>query len=423
MNRRSFLHAIAAAAAAPSFARDSAWSAPARPAARITRVTLAPIEGRFHKFVAMNSYDTAPKGHSYGNTLVRLATDQGVEGVGVMEYAPPDAEFLAAVRALVGSDVHGVYHMQGGRITARAAPFEPLLTRYPHLDGPLFDLIGKLERRPCWQLIGDSVRDAVEVYDGTLYFSDIWFRDRGVRAVVEEAEEAARKSYTAMKLKVGRGWRWMDKDAGLRRDIEVIREVRRAIGPDIRIMVDANDGYRRDPEDAWRLLDATRADDVYFLEEPFPENVERYTDLRARIAGAGLKTLIADGENLRRPEPFRAYLAPARLIDVLQMDIRRGGFLGNHELARMGKPSGAVTVPHNWGSYVGLLMGLHFARAVENVVAAEDDRSTCDVIVAEGYEYRNGRYTVSDAPGLGIHVDEPTYQRKYAARAQVIEAT
>ena len=169
-------------------------------------------------------------------------------------------------------------------------------------------------------------------------------------------------------------------------------------------------------------LDATRADDVYFLEEPFPENVDRYTDLRARIAGAGLKTLIADGENLRRAEPFRAYLEPDRLIDVLQMDIRRGGFLGNLELARMGKLAGAVTVPHNWGSFVGLLMGLHFARAVDNVVAAEDDRSTCDVVVAEGYEYRNGRYAVSSAPGLGIHLDEPAYQRKYAARARVIEA-
>ncbi len=38
-----------------------------------------------------------------------------------------------------------------------------MLSRYQHLDGPLYDLIGKLTDHPCWQLIGDSVRDRAEV--------------------------------------------------------------------------------------------------------------------------------------------------------------------------------------------------------------------------------------------------------------------
>ena len=54
--------------------------------------------------------------------------------------------------------------------------------------------------------------------------------------------------------------------------------------------------------------------------------------------GTGMQTLIADGENLSRPEQFQAYLRPRRLIDVLQLDIRRGGFLGNREAARLGAP-------------------------------------------------------------------------------------
>lgn len=415
MNRRKFIQSAPAAYVA--FRGVEARSI----GARITKITLTPVEGRFHKFVAMNSYDTAPKGHTYPNTLVRLTTDQGIEGVGVMEYANPNAEFVAAVRALVGTDIGTVYEMRGGRITGRMPAFQALLTRYPHLDSPLFDLIGKLEKKPVWQLIGESVRDTIDLYDGTLYFSDIWFADRGVRAVVEECEEAAKKGYGAVKLKTGRGWRWMEKEAGLRRDIEVTTAVRKAIGPGVRIMVDANNGYQRDIEDAWRYLDATRGDDVFFLEEPYPENVERYAALKQRITDAGLKTLLADGENLGRPEPFRPYLEPKRLMDVLQMDIRRGGFLGNLELANMGKPVGAVSVPHNWGSQVGLFMGLHFAKVVPNVIAAEDDRSTMDVVVADGYEFKSGKYTVSNAPGLGIHVDEATYKRKYAAREQVIQ--
>jgi D-galactarolactone cycloisomerase len=289
-----------------------------------------------------------------------------------------------------------------------------------HLDGPLFDLIGKLSGRPCWKLIGEAVRERVEVYDGTLYFSDVWFQDRGVRAVVEEVEEAVRKGYLGIKLKAGRGSKWMEKEAGLRRDIEVIKAVRKAVGPKTKILVDPNNGYRNDFEGGWRMLAETRADNLYWIEEIFPEDVEQYTRLRERMAQAGMKTLIADGESVGDPRQFEPYLKPKRLVDVLQMDIRRGGFLANLEVARIAKPAGAMAVPHNWASQVGFLMGLHLAKAIENVSAAEDDRSTCDAVIAEGYSFSKGFYTVSDAPGLGIRINEETYTRKYRAKEVVV---
>ncbi|MPY88941.1 MAG: hypothetical protein GEU99_13560 [Luteitalea sp.] len=390
-------------------------------AARITRITLAPIEGRFHRFVAMNSYDEAPKGHTYENTLVRVFTDQGVEGVGVMEYAAPDDAFRHAVRGLVDVNPLDLYEMERGRLVRPAAAQRDLLRRYPHLDGPLFDLIGKLTGKPCYRLLGDPVRDRIEVYDGTLYFSDVWFRDRGVRAVVEEAEEAVRKGYVGLKFKVGRGWKWMGERAGLERDIDVMREVRKAVGSDVKVLVDANNGWREKPlELTWRFLDRTRDLDLFWIEEPFPEDRARYGQLLDRMHDAGMKTLLADGENIRRSEEFAPYLEPRRLMDVLQMDIRRGGFLDNLRMARMGEAVGAVSVPHNWGSQVGLFMGLHLARVVKSVTAAEDDRSTCDVIQADGYEFRAGTYTVSEKPGLALTVDEKTYAAKYKAGESVI---
>jgi len=57
-------------------------------------------------------------------------------------------------------------------------------------------------------------------------------------------------------------------------------------------------------------------------------------------------------------------------------------------------------------------MGLHLAKAVPGVIAAEDDRSTCDVIELDGYAFRDGLYTVSDRPGLGIAVNESVYTQK-----------
>ena len=410
MQRRHFVSSLAALPGLRALPRQ---------AARITRILVTPIEGRFHKFVAMNSYDTAPKGHTYLNTLVRIVTDQGVEGVGVTSGAA-NAEFLAAVRTLLGADPMALYSMENGRVVGRAPAYAPLLEKYKHLDGPLFDLIGKLSERPCWKLIGEAVRERVEVYDGTLYFSDVWFRDRGARAVVEEAEEAVRKGYLGIKLKIGRGSKWMEKEAGLRRDIEVINAVRKAVGPKMKILVDANNGYRNDFERAWRLLSETRPANLYWMEEIFPEDVEHYTRLRERMAQAGMKTLIADGESVGDPRQFEPYLKPKRLVDVLQMDIRRGGFLDNLEMARLAKPAGAMAVPHNWGFAGRRSDGAAPGQGGRARPAAEDDRSTCDAIIADGYSFSKGLYTVSDAPGLGLRIDEEAYTRKYRAKEVVV---
>ena len=389
--------------------------AAARPPVRITRIALAAIDGRFHKFVAMNSQAARPAGHTYTNTLVRIFTDQGVEGVGVMDYDQPNPAFLQALKSLVGTNPLELYEMRDGRIVGRAASHAAVLGRHMHLDGPLFDLIGKLQGVPAWKLIGGPARPAVPVYDGTLYFSDIWFRDRGVRAVLEEVEESLKSGYQGMKFKVGRGWRWMDKDAGLQRDVEVLRAARKLTGPGVRLLTDANNAHLNDFDRAWRFLNETADLNLYWFEEPLPENVELYSRLKDRMEQAGLKTLLADGENIREVRAFEPYLKPRRLMDVVQMDIRRGGFLGCLEMARMGERAGAIAVPHNWASQVGGLMGLQLGRAYQNVTAAEDDRSTCDVILTEGYAFRNSAYTVPDAPGMGIHVDEKLYQQKYRA--------
>lgn len=406
MDRRGFLCSLAAAAA------------PA--AARITRVLLAQVDGRFHKFVAMNRYDPAPKGHTYTNTLVRIQTAQGVEGVGVMGYRAPDAEFQQALRKLIGADPLSLYQREDGRIRGRAAAFSDVLSAYRHLDGPLFDLIGKLTGKPAWQLIGPAARDRVEVYDGTLYFSDVWFSDRGTQAVVEEAEEAAKKGYRGIKLKIGRGSKWMEKDAGLRRDIEVTLAVRKALGPGIKIMVDANDGFQNDIEGAWRFVSETSVAKLHWLEEFFPEDVRLYAEFRERMAKAGISELIADGESVSDVRAFEPFLRPKRLMDVLQLDIRTGGFVDNVKAAEMAKSAGGVSVPHNWGSAVGGLMGLQISKAVGAIPAAEDDRSTCDAIVAEGYQFRDGSYTVPDRPGLSIEVDAAVYSKKYKAHEVII---
>lgn len=384
---------------------------PARAAAaKITAIRLSTIQGSFHKFVAMNSQDNAPKGTSYTNTLVRISTDAGVEGVGVMGYTLPDTRFLKDLRALIGAEPESVYEFQDGRIAGRSAAFRDLLVRYKHLDGPLCDLIGKLRGVPCWQLFGEAARERVEVYDGTLYFSDLWFGDRGVEAVVDEAREAIRSGYRGVKLKIGRGDKWMNRQEGLQRDIEIIRAVRTAIGMRPKLLVDANNGYVNDFDGAWQFLEATKEQRLDWLEEVFPEDRELYRRLRLRMRQAGIETPIADGENMRSAAEFAPYIQPERLFDVMQLDIRTGGILDCREMALMGEPHGATAVPHNWGAQVGLLMSLHLAKTQRNISGAEDDRSVCPALVVKGYEFKDGYYTVSNEPGLGVRVNDEFYE-------------
>jgi L-alanine-DL-glutamate epimerase-like enolase superfamily enzyme len=400
MNRRSFLKTCAASAAAGRLVAS---------AQHINKITLANTEGRFHKFVTMNAYDKAPKGHTYVNTVVRVHVNSAMEGAGVMGYPLPDAALVSALKTLIGADPMQLYQMEGGRITGRNPQYAEVLKKYRFLDGPLFDLIGKMTGKAAWQLMGDAARDTVEAYDGTLYFSDIWFSDLGVRAVVQEAEEAQRSGYRAIKLKLGRGYRWMDKDAGLKRDIEVVQAVRKAVGPAMRIMADPNNGYQHDRERAWRLMSETADAKLYWIEEIFPETVEDYTWLKDKMSQAGIHTLIADGENFDQPAEFDPYLKPRRLMDVLQTDIRRCGFLDEMEVARKAEPAGANLIPHNWGSQTGVLMALQMAKAVKNISFVEDDRSTCEIFTVEGYEFHDGVYKVPDAPGLSYRVDESRY--------------
>jgi L-alanine-DL-glutamate epimerase-like enolase superfamily enzyme len=187
----------------------------------------------------------------------------------------------------------------------------------------------------------------------------------------------------------------------------------------MRVLVDANNGYRDHHEELWRYISETAVSNVGWFEEMFPQNVAHYTALRERMEKAGIRTKIAEGENETEISAFLPYLNPRRLYDVVQMDIRRGGLIDNAELARVAAEAGAESVPHNWGAQIGGLMGLHLSRAVKPVPAAEDDRSICDVVNADGYEFRDGYYSVPDKHGLSLTVDQKLYEMK-CSKAQVL---
>jgi L-alanine-DL-glutamate epimerase-like enolase superfamily enzyme len=176
--------------------------------------------------------------------------------------------------------------------------------------------------------------------------------------------------------------------------------------------VDANNGY--DPVKTKQLMDELPDYNFAFLEEMFPEQVEKCLELKRFIRRHKWKTLIADGETQSKLDAYKPYIK-AQAIDVFQGDMNRFGFEGILAEADWCRPQGLQVAPHNWGSLVGYYMQLHVGRAITNFYRAEHDPLSTAVLIPEGYEIQNGSASVPDAPGFGLKINED----KFATKARI----
>jgi L-alanine-DL-glutamate epimerase-like enolase superfamily enzyme len=207
--------------------------------------------------------------------------------------------------------------------------------------------------------------------------------------------------YRAFKLKIGRGNRWMEPEAGLRRDIEVTRAVRERY-PESPILVDANDGYTCDG--FLRYLEAVADCRLYWIEEPFRENREDLRRLREFVDARCPETLLADGESA--PDiPFLLDLARERLLDVLLMDIAGLGFTRWRELMPALIEIGVKASPHTWGQPVKTNYTAQLTAGLGNVVTVEGVPGETIGVDRSAYRLAEGMLRVPEtAPGFGMRL-------------------
>jgi L-alanine-DL-glutamate epimerase-like enolase superfamily enzyme len=153
-----------------------------------------------------------------------------------------------------------------------------------------------------------------------------------------------------------------------RADLPTIAAVRDALGDEVEIMVDANQGWRM-PGDLTARWDVDTATafareleglDVYWLEEPLPTwDVEGYAAL-AKASGVR----IAAGEMVRTSAEARDLVLRGG-VDVVQPDVvLAGGIVGCREIAALTDAEGRTWSPHTWSNGYGLLANLHVALAL-----------------------------------------------------------
>ena len=287
------------------------------------------------------AWDPVPRTH-HDATIVIVRSDEGVEGYASGDGVP-DRELVE--RLLLGADpadaatVHGVldtvdFHHGRNWIVEVAT----------------WDLIARARDEPLWRVLGGE-RDRILAYasSGELVPADervrrcVGLRDAGVKAV---------------KLRLhSTDWRV---------DLPVIEAVREAVGSDLEIMVDANQGWRM-PGDLTPRWDRSIAEEfvrelerigVYWLEEPLPtDDLDGY----AALSRNGVR--IAAGEMVRSAAEARALVLHGG-VDVVQPDVvLSGGIEGARRVAGEAGEAGSAWSPHTWSNGYGLLANLHAALA------------------------------------------------------------
>jgi L-alanine-DL-glutamate epimerase-like enolase superfamily enzyme len=276
-----------------------------------------------------------------GGSAIEIRTDQGLFGIGP---AIDESALEAANARLVGMDPFAIEQLAG--------PLRYYLGQSPRtvssLEIALWDLIGKAAGQPLYKLWG-AAKDRVPAYASMIQLST--------------PEERVRM---ALQLK-SQGWKAIKLRAHyqtLKEDVRLVEEVRKAVGDDMEIMIDANQAQSFgtwQPGVMWdfrRALETARELEqlnCVWLEEPrlryaFDELAELNRLVSIPIAG---------GENNRGVHEYR-WMLEQNVFDILQPDIMvADGVTGFREIAALATAHNKRVIPHHGGGNLGTIAQLH----------------------------------------------------------------
>lgn len=392
MNRRHFLSLTASSAAVyPLIGRASETSGPLAKH-RITSLEVKQVPLPWPRLVGKNAKLDV---HGWGPTVwaVVLKTDQGAVGWGEIPDLQKTPDELRSLT--VGKTVAELINPASGILRPELWP----------IDIPLHDLAGVILDQPIWKMLGAEKPHLFPIYSGMIYFDELEPKDKpsGIDQVLKNCAQDRDLGYRQLKIKIGRGNRWMTPEAGLKRDIEVTQAIAKAF-PDCALLVDANDGYSAATTIAF--LKGIEAIPLFWLEEPFVETDAAWREVHAWTSTNGReKMLLADGEQ-HNDIPILEKLEADGILNVRLLDIISHGFTRWRELMPKLVKTRTLSSPHAWGSglktvYAAqLLAGLGNGASVEGVTCIHEHVDFGENTI------RDGRMQVSSKPGFGLTLRE-----------------
>ncbi|WP_121062623.1 mandelate racemase/muconate lactonizing enzyme family protein [Chachezhania antarctica] len=336
--------------------------------------------------------------------FVRITAEDGTQGWG--QVAPYFADITAQVLHrqvaphVLGMDCRNIDAMLDlVRDREHKFPGAYLRRAMGGVDTALWDWRGKCEGLPVCSLIGGSP-GTVRAYASSMK-RDITPKDEADRFLrLRDAH-----GFDAFKFRIGAEV-GRDQDEWPGRTEEIVPTIRKALGDDAALLVDANSCYS--PAKAIEVGHMLQDNGVSHYEEPCPywefAQTKEVTDvLDIDITGGEQDCMLANWKGM----------IDGRIVDVLQPDIcYLGGISRTLRVARMAETAGMPVTPHAANLSLVTLFTMHLLRAIPNAgkylefsIEGEDYYPwQTGLFTSDPYGIEDGLATVTDAPGWGVEV-------------------
>ena len=282
-----------------------------------------------------------------GGAVLEIVADNGLRGLG----PEVDDRFLPAMREiLIGEELFDVE-----RLSAKLRYYCQSGTHYQHIGGAdiaLWDLVGKAAGQPLYKLWG-STRDKIKPYAAMVLLSTP--EERADMAMLLKEQ-----NWPALKLRLHHD--------DMRDDIRTVEMVRKAVGDDMAIMIDANQAQSKgewQPGVIWdyrRALNTARALEelgCYWLEEPRP----RFAFEESAQLQKSVGIPIAGGENLSEIHEFQR-ICELDAYSVLQPEcLVVNGITAMRKVGSLAETHNKKIAPHNGYGRLGLITHMHLVSS------------------------------------------------------------
>lgn len=326
--------------------------------------------------------------------VVRVRTDEGFVGIGYARGGPLvqaavelELKPLLLQRDPLASEERWAEAYAATALVGRRGA---MLRALSAVDIALWDVKAKVLGLPLFRLLG-AEQTSVPAYVSGGYYRE----GQTLEELSAEMAGYVERGFRAVKIRVGRlDWR---------ADLARVAAVREAIGDDVELIVDANQGYAT-VDDALLAARAFAEHGVRWLEEPLgPDDL----DGSARVAAAGMLS-VAIGEVSSTRWEFRDIIE-RHAADILQPDVTVvGGISEWLKVAALASAFGLPLAPHYFTE-----VHSHLVAATPNAITVEyfypdADIISFDALLVEPLEPRDGRIELSERPGVGLDLREDT---------------
>jgi muconate cycloisomerase len=289
-----------------------------------------------------------------------------------------------------------------GRFEAIHALMDRAVKGYPYckaaIDAALYDVVGKALKVPVYQLLGGLFRQRIPIAHSLGLME--------IDHAVDEALRVKSEGVKTIKLKGG---------VEQKRDVELIKRIRKVIGAELNICVDANQGYPS-AKAAVKIIKAMEEYNLLYMEQPV-EGVDQMAEVARRVD----TPIMADESAWTAQdavEIIRKYAA-----DIISLyTTKPGGMFKAKKVAAVAEAAGLkCNVNGSVETGVGNAANIHLAASTGVVsygcvvpVSTPSGKGKGgiagvyyqDDIITEAFEYADGDVMVSSRPGLGIELDE-----------------